>query len=79
MNWADLFDRIAAATTSQDPGLRGSVMTKAVVITEWQQPDGTRSLVHVTMDGADGQLKPWEIAGLLTTVLARTIRRNPSQ
>lgn len=69
-----LFDHTQDVIRVMDPELEDSVCTKLICVTEWQQPDGTQSLVHVSVDAGGAGLRPWDSLGLLTATLNRILK-----
>lgn len=49
------------------------VCTKAVLIIETVHEDGNRRLNRISMDAAQGKLRPWEVSGMLASTYAEVI------
>lgn len=56
---------------SEQPMLDGAVLSKWVLVSEWQHPDGGASL-HIASGEASGTaLTRWDAAGMLSEALCR--------
>jgi hypothetical protein len=76
VSWQDVHEHIAEQGASQLPKLDGALLTRSVVVTEWALPNGEKKLMHITMTDGSSQLKPWETAGLLISIVSQILSRS---
>jgi hypothetical protein len=73
----DIFDAVSEISQAANEEVEGQVLTKVLVITEWTDSQGRRSLFDTNMSADHKRLKSWETIGLLTSILSQYLNRSP--
>jgi hypothetical protein len=53
--------------------LQGAVLVRTVIVSEWALPESGLALYRLTTGPDGGELRSWEVAGLLASTLAQVL------
>jgi len=70
MEFTNLHASITKTFAEDRSDIADGSLRKVLIVAEYAMPNGRKALVHVTTDGGNRRLRPWEATGLLTYVLS---------